>query len=473
MNSNELTFSWLLYARILRQIIFHLLIFFTILGFLSRVDSPFLLEYYAFLFILTLTYTSLRLYLFLLRVHRLINRQDLSVLKPDEVKTLDFWSKRSLFQTLNEFLNITFKKKLKSERRLERQSRENQALLDYIPDPIVICDEFMNLLQYNKTFHKLYNPQTLNDTKLWKVFEDDEMLVKKISKALDKEKTKKIKKHFDEKNKLYFDITIVPIIHDQEIMKKAILIIFKDMTESQLMEKMRVELATNISHEIKTPLTAISGYVQLITQGLKNKLDQDSLESGLAVINHNTKKINDLFESLMNLSLVESQYHLNFDHFNLEEMVSFITSSLYAKYPEKKYEIQFQHRFEESDSMHDLKPLIYADEKLFYQVMMNLLDNAIKYNDKDIAQVSIILETKEKKNHIIIRDNGKGASKEEAKRLFERFYRTKNAQSENKQGLGLGLSIVKHIVHKHEGSITVEQADKGLEFHIYLPRSIK
>lgn len=239
--------------------------------------------------------------------------------------------------------------------------------------------------------------------------------------------------------------------------------VFYDVTHGKLTEKMRVDFVANVSHEIRTPLTSIKGYSQLL-QAHANDLPE-SLKVLTQKIDSNSDKLKDLFESLLRLSKIETKDQIEKEVFSLREMVLKVKSDIEAKHPQKSAHFNF-----------DLKEdTIFGDKRLIEQVLANLIDNSFKYS-KDNIIIDFCLTGDELTSYISLKDNGFGISTENKDRIFERFYRVQgDNQSISKkpiEGSGLGLSIVKHIINKHDGKIQIEsELQQGTKFQITLPKA--
>ena len=155
-----------------------------------------------------------------------------------------------------------------------------------------------------------------------------------------------------------------------------------------------------------------------------------------------------IVEDLEEISKLEAgELKLNLEHFNLTELIQDVIEFLEMKTKQYHAHITIEQQSE--------KPaFVMADKKRIRQVLINLIENAVKYGDKDENKVLIRLFDMDEKFLVEIKDNGPGISKENLPRIFERFYRVDNSRSREKGGTGLGLAIVKHIVEAHEQSIT-------------------
>jgi signal transduction histidine kinase len=239
-------------------------------------------------------------------------------------------------------------------------------------------------------------------------------------------------------------------------MIKGALGFFYDTTAEINTQRMRVDFIANISHEIKTPLTSLLGYSQML-QDMNLEKDPQT-EKIVGKIVKNTEKINLLFTDLLNLSVIENKPSLIKKEIGLKEIIENSFEIVKKIYPEKCVALDL---YLERD-------LILADEDLFGQIFNNLFDNSIKYsNEKEIiVTIKSLLESNHVK--IIFSDNGPGIRTEDSDKIFQRFYRS-HSKKHTIPGVGLGLSIVKQIIQKHGGNIRVSKAHPSLEFEINIP----
>lgn len=208
----------------------------------------------------------------------------------------------------------------------------------------------------------------------------------------------------------------------------------------------RREFLGNISHELKTPIFNIQGYVLTLLDG---GLEDENINRNY--LKHTEKSINRLIaivEDLEEISKLEAgELKLNLQRFNLTELIQDVIEFLEMKTQHYQAHVIIEQQSE--------KPaFVMADKKRIRQVLINLIENAVKYGDKDENKVLIRLFDMDEKFLVEIKDNGPGISKENLPRIFERFFRIDNSRSREKGGTGLGLAIVKHIVEAHEQSIT-------------------
>ena len=233
------------------------------------------------------------------------------------------------------------------------------------------------------------------------------------------------------------------------------------INDLQQLEKFRQEFIANVSHEIKTPLTAILSAVEFVENNYyQNDNGQES--KCLKIISEQSKRLNSLVSDILSLSLLESRRSMSnneFKEFDLVNTVSNVVNSFENIYSEHSPQLRFT-------PCAELK--YKGDEHLIEQALNNLITNSIKYSKSDY--VDIELDKIENKIIIKVKDYGIGIPSEDAPRIFERFYRIDKARSRALGGTGLGLAIVKSIVGLHSGEIKLNtEVDKGCEFEIILP----
>jgi two-component system, OmpR family, phosphate regulon sensor histidine kinase PhoR len=215
-------------------------------------------------------------------------------------------------------------------------------------------------------------------------------------------------------------------------------------------EQFRREFLSNISHELKTPLFAIQGYIEAIRED--DLEDPDLARKFLDKAARNVDRLSFLVKDLDAISKLESgEVPMNYEKFDLGDLIREVFESLELKAKEHKIQMVFKEKY-------DLSELVYADREKIRQVLVNLIDNSFKYG-RENGTTSI--KTFELHDQILIEvtDNGVGIEEKSLPRLFERFYRTDKSRSRKIGGSGLGLAIVKHIVEAHQQTITVRSTE--------------
>ncbi len=236
-------------------------------------------------------------------------------------------------------------------------------------------------------------------------------------------------------------------------------IVFNDITELKKLEKIRSDFVANVSHELRTPLTSIKGFVETLQGG--NVKDAATLNKFLDIISLETDRLTRLINDILTLSEIENvKDDVKKEYVNLKDEVENVVYILDNKAHEKNIKVSLSIRPD------DLQ--ILADRDWIHQLLLNLIDNAIKYN-KDSGYIWIKAWKDDNDVFISVEDTGIGIEEEHIPRIFERFYRVDKGRSRNSGGTGLGLAIVKHIVESMDGNIQINSIPgSGTEFLIAL-----
>ena len=237
--------------------------------------------------------------------------------------------------------------------------------------------------------------------------------------------------------------------------------ISKKAQELAQLNKLKDEFLSTVSHELKTPLTTIKGFVSVILTGEVGPLNEQQLNF-LSVVDQSVNRLASLISNLLDLSRLNGKVEMEFQKADLSELVRTSVSSMQLKAREKKVTLL--------NSLEKSLPPVQADVRWLGQVVDNLLINAIKYAGSG-AKVSVTGVDKGEAVVVCVEDNGPGIPLEEQKMVFEKFYRGK-ASVKQVPGTGLGLAISKSVVEKHGGKIWVEsKPGKGAKFCFALPPS--
>jgi two-component system phosphate regulon sensor histidine kinase PhoR len=239
------------------------------------------------------------------------------------------------------------------------------------------------------------------------------------------------------------------------------MMVFHDVTRLKILERMRVDFVANATHEIKTPLTAIIGFVETLEQGAIE--DAATARKFLHTIRENALRLNRLVDDLLVLSNVElGETKLNLEGLAVADVLEKARMLIQAKADTKNIVLRTELPAE--------LPLIRADRDGAVQVLLNILDNAVKFTPER-GQVSITA-SEDQKDFISLKitDTGPGITKSELPRLGERFYRVDKMRSRDLGGTGLGLSIVKHLMKAHQGSMEIDSTPgKGAVVSLKFP----
>lgn len=224
------------------------------------------------------------------------------------------------------------------------------------------------------------------------------------------------------------------------------------------LEKMRQDFISDVSHEIQSPLTSISGFAALLR---KRNLSESQISCYASIIEAESKRLSKLSENLLRLSNLESENHnLNLKNYQIDKQIESILLMLEPQWSAKSITLDVSLE----------KTIVCGDEDLLSQVFINLLHNAIKFTSEN-GNIGVKLSSNENEIECKISDTGRGISPQNQPRIFERFYKADKSRDRSLGGNGLGLSIVKKIVDLHGGKISLtSEIGKGTEFTVFLPR---
>jgi two-component system phosphate regulon sensor histidine kinase PhoR len=241
----------------------------------------------------------------------------------------------------------------------------------------------------------------------------------------------------------------------------GVVLVFNDITRLKRLESIRRDFVANVSHELKTPITAITGSVETLLGGaLASPHDNQRF---LEIIARHSDRLNTLVDDLLSLARLESQAEreeITLTHGRLAEVLQASILACRERSAQRQVEVTCS-----------CDPDLEADvnQVQLEQAVSNLIDNAIKYSEAG-QRVEVVAAEQEGEIRVSVRDHGCGISQEHLPRLFERFYRVDKGRSRGLGGTGLGLAIVKHIALAHSGRVSVESTPgEGSVFTIHLP----
>jgi two-component system, OmpR family, phosphate regulon sensor histidine kinase PhoR len=238
-----------------------------------------------------------------------------------------------------------------------------------------------------------------------------------------------------------------------------VIIIMRDYTEVKKSQDLRSDFVANVSHELKTPLTSIKGFLEVIETSAKD--DPQMQKKSIKIMLTQANKMQILIDDLLMLNRIEQQEHIKLrDRVSVNEVLKEVISNYSELANEKKINIKF------INSKKDF--IVKGDKEKLTVLFKNILDNSIKYS---LPSTEIICEMNSKNGKVLImiEDQGIGIPKKDILRITERFYRSDNGKKLKIEGTGIGLSIVKHIINQHEGELRISSVEgKGSEFIVEL-----
>ncbi len=241
----------------------------------------------------------------------------------------------------------------------------------------------------------------------------------------------------------------------------GVVVLLRDVTELRRLERMRSDFVANVSHELKTPITAIQGFVETLRDSGFD--DPEEAARFLEILSRQSSRLSTIVDDLLTLSRFEGQDVLSetLPTVRLRRVLEDVVGLCQPLAQERRITLDM-------GALPELQ--VKMDEAMIERALLNLVDNAIKYSEPE-TRVTVDAEASDTELTIRVRDEGCGMEQQHLTRIFERFYRVDKARSRRLGGTGLGLAIVKHIVHAHRGRVTVESAPgKGSTFQVHLPR---
>ncbi|MET3617708.1 two-component system phosphate regulon sensor histidine kinase PhoR [Peptoniphilus olsenii] len=338
-------------------------------------------------------------------------------------------------------------------RELKREKDTIQTILRNMKEALIIIDENKNLLSVNNSAENLFNAKRnlIGESVLTLIRDSD--LIKLIENALYGESTETISDIEDRKFKTYIN----PVFEDRRV--KGVVLLFIDETEEIRALKLREEFSSNVSHELKTPLTSICGFSELLVNGM---VDEDNKNEFYRLIYNDSKRLLTLIEDIMKISGLDSNASFTREEVALNKLMRDIIKAESSVIEEKNISVKL-----EGDGK------VVENKTMMWELFANIINNGIKYN-KDDGSLNIKIREFAEDVKIEIIDSGIGISNEDLNRIFERFYRVEKSRSRKIGGTGLGLSIVKHILQSIDGKLEISsKLDVGTKFNITLKKNRK
>jgi two-component system phosphate regulon sensor histidine kinase PhoR len=322
---------------------------------------------------------------------------------------------------------------------LQRHSATIDAIIDNMNEGLVLVGGKGEVISINKSATSLLGAEhAAPGGNLLEIIRDMEIL-NGTRKALDGCRGETVKEYPGKTCRFIFS----PVPGGEAI------ILILDITDKAAGEALRREFSANVSHELKTPLTSISGYAEMLCNGMIKDADRDVFAGK---IKDEAARLISLIEDIMLISkLDEGKGSESFEDVNVFAAAESVAAALALKAAENNISVQVA-----GDSGASVK----ADYTLIYEMLYNLIDNAVKYNNSG-GSVSVGVSASDGRVTVTVSDTGIGIPREAQDRVFERFYRADKSRSKKIDGTGLGLAIVKHIVMIHGGTVEL-QSREGL-----------
>ncbi|WP_085523126.1 two-component system histidine kinase PnpS [Tuberibacillus sp. Marseille-P3662] len=363
---------------------------------------------------------------------------------------------------LNRSLNTLARNLEKMTKSYQLQQDRLRTLIENIGSGLIFIDQSGQINLVNKTYQETFRQTTqdwINDDyqhaipqqEVVEVIDETFLTEQRMSRQL------RLPIHIERR---HFDVSSVPILNNQQKLH-GILVVFHDITELKKLEKVRRDFVANVSHELKTPVTSITGFAETLLDDGSN--DDELTKSFLTIILNESKRLQTLIHDLLDLSKIEQdQFQISWDSVDIKTILDEIMLILKGKAEEKQIDLHIRH----ADPVHAL-----GDAYRIRQIVINLINNAIAYTPEGGHVYAAIYDGGD---HVQfqVSDTGIGIDEKQVPRIFERFYRVDKARSRDSGGTGLGLAIVKHLVEAHEGKINVGSVPgEGTTFTIVFKKS--
>jgi two-component system phosphate regulon sensor histidine kinase PhoR len=353
------------------------------------------------------------------------------------------------FKDLADNFNVMADEIKKLFTQLQEKQEQLKIIIKSIDEGILMIEVSGKIVFVNQKFNDIVSNECMESKFYWEFL-------------LPYEFVKMIEKTKNEKTDM-FESTVIknrPFLCHTNYLKDydKIMIVLYDISKIKELETLKKDLVANVSHEIKTPLTAIKGFAETAMEEIKDK----NVLRYLEIINGNAGRLINIVEDLLVLSKLEQDsIKINVEEVDVRAVLKNVEKLFMKRIKEKN--IKFNVVIDESVTK------IKSDIFMMEQMLINLIDNAVKYTEKGEIKVEIYRRNKES-IIIAVSDTGIGIPEEHIRRIFDRFYVVDKSRSKATGGTGLGLSIVKHIVTLLNGQITVQsKVNEGTKFVIVFP----
>lgn len=340
-------------------------------------------------------------------------------------------------------------------KKINEETNRLNVILKSIPDAMLLINTDGIIELSNKAAQELFNNTQLEKMPFIEIIRNPE-----FSSLLDRVEQSRVTSSaeltIDSPEEKHLSVRVSPLYYKVGELA-GMVAIFHDTTHLKKLEQTRKDFVANVSHEMKTPVTAIKGFAETLLDGAI--YDKDNAEKFLNTIKSNSERLDKLVEDLLTLSRIElGVIKINKTDVNISEVIDDGIDTFVVRAAEKDLAVKKSIGIE--------KNIIIADRDRIEQILINLVDNAIKFTES--GEVTIGTGKEEEREYLFVKDTGIGVPQKYLPRLGERFFRVDPSRSSELGGTGLGLAIVKHLVLAHGWAMKIEsEAGKGTVVKIY------
>ena len=341
------------------------------------------------------------------------------------------------------------------------ESNEQVKIINQIDDLILIVDKFKNIKFFNNSAKKKFGENNLNKHVATLLRVPD--LLQNIDLVLLKKETITMDLELSSPSFQFFKVHLfsgpTSFVDDPD----SVILFLKDLTDIIKAQRFKSDFVANVSHELKTPLVSIKGFLETISGHAKD--DLEAQKKFIPIMLEQADRMESLIKDLLSLSKIELEEHIQpQDKVNLKEILSNVEDIHQKNLKSFEFKNNIKDDF-----------FIKGDHEKLIEVFSNIIDNSIKYSEKN---KKIEVNCKQGNGKVIgdsytvsIKDNGIGIPTEQLPRITERFFRVDAAKSKKVGGTGLGMAIVKHIVNQHRGELEIKsEAQNGTEIKVHFSK---
>lgn len=390
-----------------------------------------------------------------------------------DFRPLQFSGPRDELAELADALNETAARLANTIESLSGERNRSSAILRSMVEGVAVVDARERLIFFNRAFAGILNldGERSEGRPLIEIIRNSQ-LVALIRRALGGEERLQADIAMGFVQQRSFSVTAAPVnpldsaaprvnpARPEPAKASGAVVVLHDVTELRRLERVRQDFVANVSHEFKTPLTAIQGFAETLLAGAID--DPTSNRRFLEIIREHAARLARLTDDLMKLARIEAgKLELQFSPVNLAEVAEGCEQTALMKASRKQIALEMD--------VPATLPFVRGDANLLHEVLQNLLDNAVQYTHPG-GKITVTAQARERDVVVTVADTGIGIPLADQERIFERFYRVDAARSREAGGTGLGLSIARHIVESHGGRIWVEsEIGAGSKFSFSVP----